>query len=55
MQTVEFEKYWPTVQDAYQLMDAGKHLLASVASVGADARYSTDELPDIRLHISLRE
>jgi hypothetical protein len=98
-----FEKYWPSVQDAYKrvalvvgaplglrrepanphdelaieilaesglklgyiprhrnpvlarLMDAGKQLLATVASIGADARYSTDELPDVRLSILLRE
>lgn len=38
-----------------RLMDAGKHLIATVASIGADARYSTDEQPDIRLNISLRD
>jgi hypothetical protein len=36
-------------------MDAGKQLIATVASIGADARYSTDEQPDIRLNISLRD
>jgi hypothetical protein len=38
-----------------RLMDAGKQLLATVASIGADARYTTDTLPDLRLNISLRE
>jgi hypothetical protein len=38
-----------------RLMDAGKQLLATVTSIGADARYSTDELPDVRLSIWLRE
>lgn len=38
-----------------RLMDAGKQLLASVESIGADARYTTNDLPDIRLNISLRD
>ncbi|MDP2795781.1 MAG: HIRAN domain-containing protein [Sulfurisoma sp.] len=38
-----------------RLMDAGKQLLAAVASIGADSRYSAAELPDIRLRISMRE
>ena len=38
-----------------RLMDAGKQILATVASIGADARYTTDTLPDLRLNISLRE
>lgn len=38
-----------------RLMDAGKQLLATVASIGTDARYTTDNLPDVRLNISLRE
>lgn len=38
-----------------RLMDAGKQLLASVANIGTDTRYSTDELPDVRLSILLRE
>ncbi|MDP2810704.1 MAG: HIRAN domain-containing protein [Rhodocyclaceae bacterium] len=38
-----------------RLMDAGKQLLASVASVGADPRYETDGIPDIRFSIVLRD
>ena len=38
-----------------RLMDAGKQLLATIESIGADARYSTEEQPDIRLNISLRD
>ena len=38
-----------------RLMDAGKQLLATVASIGADSRYATDEMPDVRLNISLRD
>lgn len=38
-----------------RLMDAGKQLLASVESIGADSRYTTNDMPDIRLNISLRD
>jgi hypothetical protein len=38
-----------------RLMDAGKLLIASVASLDADSRYASDELPEVRLNISLRE
>lgn len=38
-----------------RLMDAGKQLLATVASIGTDSRYATDEMPDVRLNISLRD
>jgi hypothetical protein len=38
-----------------RLMDGGKHLVAAIVSIGADARYTTDAQPDIRLSIALRE
>lgn len=38
-----------------RLMDAGKQLLATTASIGADERYSTQSQPDVRLNISLRD
>jgi len=38
-----------------RLMDAGKLLIASVASLDADSRYASDEMPEVRLNISLRE
>ena len=38
-----------------RLMDAGKQLLATVESIGTDARYSTEYQPDLRLNIILRD
>jgi hypothetical protein len=29
--------------------------LVTVARIGADSRYATDEMPDVRLNISLRD
>jgi hypothetical protein len=38
-----------------RLMDAGKQLFAAVASIDAASRYAAEDMPEIRLKVSLRE
>ncbi len=38
-----------------RLMDAGKQLLATLASIDAESRRSTGGMPELRLNISLRD
>lgn len=38
-----------------RLMDAGKLLFATVASIDADSRYAAEDMSEIRLKVSLRD